>query len=215
MNPKRRFLNHLALTSPLIFDKINLMSKGGLTMKKILIIGNFHQLGQKTYDKLSSQYEVKLLDGIDFEDVSAYADNLDDVNVIYTFLGPLDVDLQIGAVIQALDRVNPPLEQFIMLSTAGIDNELTETVTYPGVDNNKEYLNQQRYAVKLVDEYEIPYTILRPVEIVDQQAGELDIIDEGISMQYGRVSSDNVANTAAKVVEYQQFINQSIGLIER
>ena len=102
-----------------------------------------------------------------------------------------------------------------MLSTAGIDNELTEEVTYPDVDNNKEYLNQQRYAVKLVDEYEIPYTILRPVEIVDEQTGELDVIDEGISMQYGRVSADNVANTAVKVVEYQQFINQSIGLIER
>ncbi len=191
------------------------MNEGGLTMKKVLIIGNFHHLGQKVYDKLSSQYEVNLLDGIDFEDVSAYADNLEGVNVIYTFLGPLDVDLQIGAVIQALDRVNPPLEQFIMLSTAGIDNELTEEVTYPDVDNNKEYLNQQRYAVKLVDEYEIPYTILRPVEIVDEQTGELDVIDEGISMQYGRVSADNVANTAVKVVEYQQFINQSIGLIER
>ncbi len=191
------------------------MNKGGLTMKKVLIIGNFHHLGQKVYNKLSNQYEVNLLDGIDFEDVNAYADNLEGVNVIYTFLGPLDVDLQIGAVIQALDRVNPPLEQFIMLSTAGIDNELTEEVTYQDVDNNKEYLNQQRYAVKLVDEYEIPYTILRPVKIDDEQSGELDVIDEGISMQYGRVSADNVANTAAKVVEYQQFINQSIGLIER
>lgn len=191
------------------------MNEGGLTMKKILIIGNFHQLGQKVYDKLSNQYEVNLLDGIDFEDVSAYADNLEGVNVIYTFLGPHDVDLQISAVIQALDRVNPPLEQFIMLSTAGIDNELTEEVTYPDVDNNREYLNQQRYAVKLVDEYEIPYTILRPVKIIDDLSGELDIIDEGISMQYGHVSADSVANTAAKVVEYGQFINQSIGLIER
>ncbi len=191
------------------------MNEGGLTMKKVLIIGNFHQLGQKVYDKLSNQYEVNLLDGIDFEDVSAYADNLEGVNVIYTFLGPHDVDLQISAVIQALDRVNPPLEQFIMLSTAGIDNELTEEVTYPDVDNNREYLNQQRYAVKLVDEYEIPYTILRPVKIIDDLSGELDIIDEGISMQYGHVSADSVANTAAKVVEYGQFINQSIGLIER
>lgn len=191
------------------------MNEGGLTMKKVLIIGNFHQLGQKVYDKLSNQYEVNLLDGIDFEDVSAYADNLEGVNVIYTFLGPHDVDLQISAVIQALDRINPPLEQFIMLSTAGIDNELTEEVTYPDVDNIREYLNQQRYAVKLVDEYEIPYTILRPVKIIDDLSGELDIIDEGISMQYGHVSADNVANTAAKVVEYGQFINQSIGLIER
>lgn len=191
------------------------MNEGGLTMKKVLIIGNFHQLGQKVYDKLSNQYEVNLLDGIDFEDVSVYADNLEGVNVIYTFLGPHDVDLQISAVIQALDRVNPPLEQFIMLSTAGIDNELTEEVTYPDVDNNREYLNQQRYAVKLVDEYEIPYTILRPVKIIDNLSGELDIIDEGISMQYGHVSADSVANTAAKVVEYGQFINQSIGLIER
>lgn len=191
------------------------MNEGGLTMKKVLIIGNFHQLGQKVYDKLSNQYEVNLLDGIDFEDVSAYADNLEGINVIYTFLGPHDVDLQISAVIQALDRVNPPLEQFIMLSTAGIDNELTEEVTYPDVDNNREYLNQQRYAVKLVDEYEIPYTILRPVKIIDDLSGELDIIDEGISMQYGHVSADSVANTAAKVVEYGQFINQSIGLIER
>lgn len=191
------------------------MNEGGLTMKKVLIIGNFHQLGQKVYDKLSNQYEVNLLDGIDFEDVSVYADNLEGVNVIYTFLGPHDVDLQISAVIQALDRVNPPLEQFIMLSTAGIDNELTEEVTYPDVDNNREYLNQQRYAVKLVDEYEIPYTILRPVKIIDDLSGELDIIDEGISMQYGHVSADSVANTAAKVVEYGQFINQSIGLIER
>ena len=119
------------------------------------------------------------------------------------------------AIVEALDQVNPSLQQFVMLSTAGIDNELLGTVVYPGVENNKEYLNQQRYAAKLVDEYEIPYTILRPVRIVDDSVGKLEVIDEGENMDYGEVSADSVAKIAAQVVEYQQFVNQSVGLIER
>lgn len=185
-------------------------------MEKVLIIGNFHQIGQKVKDMLSDQYDVTMLDDVDFENINMYADNLIDVSIIYTFLEPLDVDLEIGSLIQALDIINPPLKQFIMLSTAGIDNELHDkAVNYEGVDNNQEYLNQQRYAVKLVDEYEIPYTILRPVRIVDELYGKLEIIDEGQAMNFGKVSADSIAKIAVKVVEYQQFINQSIGLIER
>lgn len=184
-------------------------------MKKVLMIGNCHHLADKTAAQLGPQYETQILDNIKFDDAKNYVDALDDVEVIYTFLGPWDVDLAMEAIVEALDQVHPSLQQFVMLSTAGIDNELLGTVVYPGVENNKEYLNQQRYAAKLVDEYEIPYTILRPVCIIDDSVGELEVIDEGENMYYGEVSADSVAKIAAQVVEYQQFVNQSVGLIER
>ncbi|TPR39935.1 NAD(P)H-binding protein [Apilactobacillus micheneri] len=185
-------------------------------MKKILVLGGNNSVAKQMITMFhdNASYDVKVLSDIDFDNEGSYIDEVKDVNIIYSFLGPMDVDLNFEALFSALDEVNPPLEQFIMLSTAGIDNELNEKVTYNNVDNAKEYLNEQRYAVKLVDEYEIPYTVLRPVEMTQQNNGKLKIIDEGKSMDYGKVSFDNVANVAYNVVVKKEFLNQSIGLIE-
>ncbi|TPR26321.1 NAD(P)-dependent oxidoreductase [Apilactobacillus micheneri] len=185
-------------------------------MKKILILGGNNLAAKKMVTMFhdNASFNVKVLSDINFDDEGSYIDEVKDVNIIYSFLGPMDVDLNFEALFSALDEVNPPLEQFVMLSTAGIDNELNEKVTYNNVDNAKEYLNEQRYAVKLVDEYEVPYTVLRPVEMTQKNNGKLKIIDEGKSMDYGKVSFDNVANVAYNVVVKKEFINQSIGLIE-
>lgn len=184
-------------------------------MPKVLFIGNQHQLATRVSQQLGSTYQTTILKDVAFDKATSYEPVLDDVNIIYSFLGPWDVDLALEALCQALDKVNPPLEQFIILSTAGIDRELPNNTAYPGIDNVKEYLNQQRYAVKLVDEYEIPYTVLRPVTIVDTAPiGSLQIIDEGHPMMMGQVSAANVAQVAGKIVQNQCFINQSIGLIE-
>ncbi|UQS84778.1 SDR family oxidoreductase [Apilactobacillus apisilvae] len=185
-------------------------------MKKILILGGQKPVAKKVMSlfKNNHDYELTHLDDVQFDNEGSYVDVVKDVNIIYSFLGPTDVDLAFEALFSALDEAKPPLKQFVMLSTAGIDNELVDDVTYENVDSKKEYLNEQRYAVKLVDEYEIPYTILRPVKMTDEQHGKLSVIDEGQKMNYGKVSFDNVADVAYNVVEKQEFINQSIGLIE-
>lgn len=192
------------------------MKTGVVNMKKILVLGGNNPVAKQMITMFhdNASYDVNVLSDVNFDDEGSYIDEVKDVSIIYSFLGPMDVDLNFEALFSALDEVNPPLEQFIMLSTAGIDNELNEKVTYNNVDNAKEYLNEQRYAVKLVDEYEIPYTVLRPVEMTQQNNGKLKIIDEGKSMNYGKVSFDNVANVAYNVVVKKEFLNQSIGLIE-
>lgn len=184
-------------------------------MKKVLMIGNQFDLANRVSQELSNQYSVSILDNIDFNNEKNYLDSLVNTNIICFWLNQFDADLAMEALIAALDQVNPPIEQFVVLSVAGIDDELTTDAVYENIDDVKEYLNQQRYAVKLVDEYELPYTVLRPVKIVDHTVGDLDVIDEGRPMPFGEVSTDSIAKTAAKVVKYQQFINQSIGLIER
>jgi hypothetical protein len=186
-----------------------------IRLPKVLFIGNQHQLATRVSQQLGATYQTTILTDVAFDKVASYKTVLDDVNIIYSFLGPWDVDLALEALCQALDQANPPLKQFIILSTAGIDREMPDNTIYPGIDNTKEYLNQQRYAVKLVDEYEIPYTVLRPVTIVDTDpVGPLQIVDEGHPMEMGQVSVANVAQVAGKIVQNQCFINQSIGLIE-
>ncbi|XIF20603.1 MAG: NAD(P)-dependent oxidoreductase [Acetilactobacillus jinshanensis] len=128
----------------------------------------------------------------------------------------MDVDLDFEALFDAISQVMPPLHQFLMLSHAGIDDEVTGHVKFPGVENVAEYLNEQRYAAKVVDESEIPYTILRPVTMTRRPTSTRPkIIEEGQSVANGKVSYQNVAQVALDVIEGQLYVNQSIAIIDQ
>jgi len=87
-----------------------------------------------------------------------------------------------------------------MLSTAGVDHEVTGDLTYPGIDDVAEYLNQQRYAAKLVDEAEFPYTILRPVTLTAGPKATATVVDEGQPVPAGSVSRETVASVAVDLL---------------
>jgi len=64
-----------------------------------------------------------------------------------------------------------------------------------------EILPQQRYAAKLVDAAEFPYTILRPVTLTTEVAQDPQIIKEGEPVPAGTVSQATVAQVAVDLLK--------------
>ncbi|MHA8110511.1 NAD(P)H-binding protein [Lactobacillaceae bacterium Melli_B4] len=187
-------------------------------MKTILVLGSQKPIARLAIQELDRQSDVHVIEMDDQKhDLTydkTYLPFIKDVNIIISFLGPLDVDLDFEGLFDAIRSTNSQIEDFIILSTAGIDNEVAGPLNYPDINNVREYLNQQRYAIKVVDEAEIPYTVLRPVTMVNQDAGQLTIYDEGQAMPVGTVSRETVAHIAVTAALKHQYVNQSIGLIE-
>ncbi|GEO70315.1 NAD(P)-binding oxidoreductase [Levilactobacillus acidifarinae] len=136
----------------------------------------------------------------DLHKAVTYGPALQDRPVIFSALTGMDVDWAFEALFDTQYRQQLPLTRFVMLSTAGVDQEVSGELTYPGITDVPEYLNQQRYAVKQVDEAEFPYTILRPVTLTDAPATTPTIIAEGQPVPAGNVSRETVARVASDLV---------------
>jgi uncharacterized protein YbjT (DUF2867 family) len=89
---------------------------------------------------------------------------------------------------------------------------VTGDLVYPEITDVKEYLNQQRYAAKLVDEAEFPYTILRPVTLSDEANRAPQIIKEGAAVPAGTVPRETVAQVAVKLMTVGGADYQSLAI---
>ncbi|MFC6289676.1 NAD(P)-binding oxidoreductase [Levilactobacillus angrenensis] len=143
--------------------------------------------------------QVSVLTG-DLTKEATYGPALQDHPVVFSALSGMDVDLAFEALFDAQYHQRLTLTRFVMLSTAGVDQEVTGDLNYPGINDIKEYLNQQRYAAKLVDEAEFPYTILRPVTLSDDTQREPQIIKEGTAVPAGTVPRETVAQVAVQLM---------------
>lgn len=143
--------------------------------------------------------QVSVLTG-DLTKEATYGPALQDHPVVFSALSGMDVDLAFEALFDAQYHQRLTLTRFVMLSTAGVDQEVTGDLDYPGINDVKEYLNQQRYAAKLVDEAEFPYTILRPVTLSDDTQREPRIIKEGTAVPAGTVPRETVAQVAVRLM---------------
>lgn len=136
----------------------------------------------------------------DLHQADTYVAALQDKPIIFSALTGADVDWAFEELFDAQYHHQLPLTRFVMLSTAGVDKEVTGDLDYGDISDVPEYLNQQRYAAKLVDEAEFPYTILRPVTLVDGPATPAKIIDEGQPVPAGTVSRETVAQVAVDLL---------------
>ncbi|KRN02722.1 saccharopine dehydrogenase related protein [Levilactobacillus senmaizukei DSM 21775 = NBRC 103853] len=143
---------------------------------------------------------------------AAYNKGLQDNPVVVSTLVGMDVDLVFEALFDAQYHQRLTLQRFVMLSTAGVDQEVSGQLDYPDISDVKEYLNQQRYAAKLVDEAEFPYTILRPVTLNDDAVGQAKIIREGETVPAGFVSRETVAQIAVKIAQTGGYDYQSLAI---
>ena len=186
-------------------------------MINVLILGKRNPVAKLVTRELNSRPDVHVtVFSANPQRTRDYVPELAGQNVIASFLGPMNVDLDFEALFDAIDQVRPPLKRFLMLSHAGVDHEVHGPLEYPGVSNLKEYFNEQRYAAKVVDESELPYTILRPVTLVKQPARRApQLIEEGRPVPSGHVSVQSVARVALAVILKRQYLNQSIAIIDK
>ncbi|WP_203651945.1 NAD(P)H-binding protein [Secundilactobacillus yichangensis] len=148
----------------------------------------------------------------DARKAATYLDVISGVDVIYSDFTGMDVDWKLEAVFTAL-RQKQQQVRTVMRSVAGIDEEVTDTLTYPGVADVDEFLKQQRYGIKIVDETEMPYTVLRPI-IDDQNGeGEVQLINEGQPVPDKPVTEAAFARVVADELQNGTHINQSIAVV--
>jgi len=143
---------------------------------------------------------------------ASYQEALKDQPIVFSALTGMDVDLAFEALFDAQYHQRLQLTRFVMLSSAGVDQEVTGELDYPGITDVKEYLNQQRYAAKLVDEAEFPYTILRPVTLTADPVTTPKIIKEGAAVPAGHVSRETVAAVATQIMINGGYDYQSLAI---
>ncbi|GAF37697.1 NAD(P)-binding oxidoreductase [Lentilactobacillus farraginis] len=184
-------------------------------MKKLLILNQQSPVVTALLPLLAQNDEVavSVFQG-DLQSAADYGNAIKNVDWLLSALGPNDVDLVFEALFDAIDEVGPAIQHFIMLSYAGIDDELTAPMTFPKVANRSEFIKQQRYAAKLVDESEIPYSIIRMGTLTSANQSNYQLYNEGSQMPNGRVSAKNVARLVEMALVNHKLVNQSVGIID-
>lgn len=125
------------------------------------------------------------------------------------------VDDQVFDLIDQVDaRPQPPMK-IVMLSLAGINDEV------PQAQLNQWYGAQcedlilaHQYAVKMIDELEIDYTIVRSVPVTNQETS-LRVTNEGQPVTGTQIGIAKLATVISQACDPTQYRNQSIGVSEQ
>lgn len=134
------------------------------------------------------------------------------VDVIYCNLPAENIDQNILTLFEALHANRQVLKRFILLTDVGVNGELSDQTELTKAQQEIRW--QQQYAIKIVDEEEIDYTIIRQSPLAKTAGEELVIYQEGQSMPKGTVGVSNVVKISLDAIFTDQFVNQSIGLID-
>lgn len=184
-------------------------------MKKLFIVNQNNPVIDALTPLLdeSDQVVTQMLNN-NYQSAMDYEFGLEKADWLLAALGPNDVDQDFEALFAAIDDVQPQISHFIMLSYAGIDDELAGPMTYPAVADRTEFIKQQRYAIKLVDEAEIPYSIIRVSELKSGTPTDFKLYNEGEKMPNGQVTVSNVAEVVFEAFFNAMLINKSVGIVD-
>lgn len=92
-----------------------------------------------------------------------------------------------------------------------MDNEIDPT--WIEVQDVKELMLEVKYVAKLVDETELPYTIIRPVEVKSEVQNQgAEITPEGQPIPTAVVSERAVIKLVKQVILTEEYQNQSVGI---
>lgn len=134
-------------------------------------------------------------------------------HAILCWLAPLQapVDELVMGLVQLVDAGKAPAK-IVMLAAAGICDDVDQAgLTQLYGDDYDNLVFAHQYAVKMVDELEIPYTIIRVPQIVDQP-GKATLTAENQPLASLQVSQDQLVATLASAMTTDRLVNQSVGL---
>ncbi|GAY72557.1 NAD(P)H-binding protein [Lentilactobacillus kosonis] len=182
-------------------------------MEKVLIISQNDSATNIISKKITAaDYIVDQFKG-DFNSEADYQGALAEVKIIVTVLGPLDSDLYFDQLFDAIFDAEIQLDHFIMVTYSGIDNEVIGGREYSEVTDIDEFIKQQRYAAKIVDEAEMPYTIIRAGRLTEGIPSEVKLYAEGQLMPNNSLSYNSLAELVSQTITTHSHINESIGAV--
>jgi hypothetical protein len=103
--------------------------------------------------------------------------------------------------------------KIIMLSIPGTadDASLEQVEKWYG-KNARSMIMSHQYAIKMIDEFEIPYTIIRiPPLVTDDTSAK--IIAEGQQMSGDQLGINQLIPVLQTAIETNHYLNQSIGIV--
>lgn len=174
----------------------------------ILAIGTERVISKKVLEELNQKPDFSVIISTPKQVKNIAAINYD---VMYVDMLHLGMDEEFEGIIDQIEAGEIKANKIIFLATAGMDKEINPN--WIEVQDLKELLLEVKYVAKLVDETELPYTILRPVEVSDEvQNVALNIIPEGEKISVDRVSEAKLRTVIIDAITTNNYINQSIGI---
>lgn len=123
---------------------------------------------------------------------------------------PVDDQAQVLATM--LDHALFIPRKIVMLSMAGTADELTnEQLRQWYGPNAQELLWSYQYAIKMIDELELPYTIIRTPPLVATSTPAV-LTDEGQPLVGQGVSASELAKVLERVLMTDQYNGKSLGV---
>lgn len=176
-------------------------------MKNVVIItqNEFKILAELVNEKLiqagiKSIVTQQSMDAVQSADVIVWLPNIE------------TADQQVFDLVDQLDQRQTPPQRILMVAVAGVNEEVESELLqkWYGKEAQQLILGQQ-YAIKMIDELELPYTIVR-VAPLTQKATQIIVTKEGQKFAGKEVQTDLVADYLAQIIESNREINVSIGL---
>ncbi|KRK48583.1 NAD(P)H-binding protein [Secundilactobacillus kimchicus] len=184
-----------------------------------LVLGIDDQVGQLVAKRLVDQvsltvFSSKTVTGQvgDPHKAATYVDLLEDVDVVYSNFMGMDVDWKLEALFEAIRQTKANVRT-VVRSVVGVDDEATQPVSYPGITDPVTFLKQQRYAIKIVDEAELPYTVFRAAPVAVTATDDVLLINEGQPVNPAPITAEALAAVVAQELVEPQHVGQSLAVV--
>lgn len=170
-------------------------------MKKTIIkTTEYQDLSAAILHKLNGHTEVEITTDIDDADNIVWMPGLD------------SADNEVFDLVDQLDARDSAPERIIVLSIAGINDEVDQAklIQWYGADYENLLLGQQ-YAVKMIDELELPYTIVRSAPQINETT-RVEITHEGQNFSGNKIGVIELAEVISQISLTGAYLNESIGI---
>ncbi|CUS25550.1 hypothetical protein FC70_GL001061 [Paucilactobacillus oligofermentans DSM 15707 = LMG 22743] len=125
-----------------------------------------------------------------------------------------NVESQVFKLIDVIDDQNLKLKKMVMLVIAGVNGEIMidqqEKLWGPDFEN---LILDSQYAIKMIDELEMPYIIVR-IPIVVNEETAVEISNEGSQFKGNQIGLHQLADVVVEACLTDHYLNQSIGVSE-
>lgn len=122
------------------------------------------------------------------------------------------VDDEVQELVAMIDHNLFPPAKIVMLSIPGTaDDASTDQVKTWFGKQGPQWVMAHQYAIKMIDELELPYTIIRSVPLIDQPTHSR-VLAEGQPMMGDHVGMDQLIQLLMTTLTTDRYRNQSIGL---
>lgn len=125
------------------------------------------------------------------------------------------VDDEVQDMVTMVDQNIFPPAKIVMLSIPGTadDADQAHIKQWFGA-KGWQWVMAHQYAVKMIDELELPYTIVRAVPLTDQSTAQV-VVPEEQALTGDHVGIDQVAQVLKTALTTDRYRNQSIGVTDK